>query len=103
MENYVQAAKVGELAPGEMKLVEMGNEEVVLINVDGELYAVNNECTHASCDLVDGRLDGDSLECGCHGARFNVRSGAVENPPAIEPVKTYTVCIEGDDVLVCTD
>ena len=100
MENFVQAAKVGELAPGEMKLVEVGNESLVLINVQGELYAINNECTHAACDLADGNLDGDTVECNCHGSRFNVKSGAVENPPAFDPVQTYTVRIEGDNVLL---
>lgn len=100
MEGFVQAAKVGELAPGQMKLVKLGNEALVLINVQGELYAINNECTHAACDLVDGSLDGDALECICHGSRFNVKTGAVENPPAMDPVSTYSVRIEGDDVLI---
>ena len=100
MVGFVQAAKVGELAPGEMKLVEAETRAVVLINVDGELYAIDNECTHAACDLAYGRLDGESLECDCHGSRFNVRTGAVENPPAIDDVPTYAIRIEGDDVLV---
>ncbi len=100
MEGFVRAAKVGELAPGKMKLVDTGDEAVVLINIGGELYAIDNECTHAACDLADGTLDGDALECDCHGSRFNVKTGAVENPPALDPVATYAVRIEGDDVLV---
>ena len=100
MENFVQGGKIGELQPGEMKLVEAGSETLVLINVQGELYAINNECTHASCDLVDGNLEDDTVECGCHGARFNVKSGAVEAPPALEPVRTYGVRIEGDDIMI---
>ena len=100
MEGFVQAAKVGELAPGEMKLVETGDEMLVLINVGGELYAIDNECTHAACDLADGSLDGDVLECDCHGSRFNVKTGAVENPPALDPVATYAVRVEGNDILI---
>ena len=100
MAEFVQAAKVGELSPGELKLVQEGDKEIVLLNVGGELYAVDNECTHAGCDLADGDLEGDILECACHGSKFNVKTGAVENPPAEEPVATYTVRIEGDDILV---
>ena len=100
MAESVPVAKVGELAAGEMKLVETGDRAIVLLNVEGELYALDNECTHAGCDLADGDLEGNILECPCHGSRFNVVTGAVENPPAVEPVPTYPVRIEGDDVLV---
>ena len=100
MAEFVQVAKVGELDPGDMKLVEAGDRAVVLLNVDGELYALDNECTHAGCDLADGDLDGNVLECSCHGSGFNVTTGAVENPPASEPVPTYPVTIVGDDVLI---
>ena len=100
MAELVPVAKVGELAAGEMKLVEAGERAIVLLNVEGELYALDNECTHAGCDLADGDLEGNILECPCHGSKFNVATGAVENPPAEEPVPTYAVSIEGDDVLV---
>ena len=100
MPGFVKAAKVGELGPGDMKLVEAGDRVLVLINVEGVLYALDNECTHQGCDLADGELEGNILECSCHGSRFNVMTGAVENPPAEEPVQTYAVRIEGEDVLV---
>ena len=100
MDGFVQAAKVGELAPGAMKLVEAETKAIVLINVDGELYAIDNECTHAACDLAYGRLDGDVLECDCHGSMFNVKTGTVVNPPALDDIPTYAVRVEGDNVLV---
>ena len=100
MAELVPVAKVGELAAGEMKLVEAGARAIVLLNVEGELYALDNECTHAGCDLADGDLEGNILECPCHGSKFNVATGAVENPPAEEPVPTYAVSIDGDNVLV---
>ena len=103
MAGFVGVAKIGELAPGTMKLVEMENRDVVLINLGGEFYAIDNECPHAGCDLVDGNLDGTLLECDCHGSSFNVMTGSVQNPPAEEPVKTYPVRIEGDNVLVNSD
>ena len=100
MPGFVQVAKVGDIGPGDMKLVTSGDRALVLINVEGALYAMDNECTHAGCDLADGELEGNLLECICHGSRFNVMTGAVENPPAEEPVQTYAVRIDGDDVLV---
>lgn len=100
MEGFVLAAKVGELVPGEMKLVEAGEERILLINVEGRLYAVSETCTHRQCPLSQGTLDHDKLECPCHGSQFNVRDGDVESPPARQPLPTYEVRIEGDTVLV---
>ena len=100
MEDFVQAAKVGELAPGEMKLVEAEDEMILLINVDGDLYAISDTCTHQECSLSEGELEGDMLECSCHGSQFIVRTGAVESGPALEPVPTYAVRIDGDNVLI---
>lgn len=100
MEGFVLAAEKGELAPGQMKLVNTEGSAVLLLNVGGELYAIDNECPHAACDLAAGTLDGDALECHCHGSRFNVKTGAVENPPALESVATYVVRIEGDHVFI---
>ena len=97
---FVESAKVEELAPGEMKLVEVGEERFVLFNIDGEFYAISDVCTHRQCSLSEGSLDGDVLECLCHGSQFNVRTGAVENPPARTPVPSYSVRIEGDAVCI---
>jgi nitrite reductase/ring-hydroxylating ferredoxin subunit len=100
MAEFTRVAKVAELEPGDMKLVTAGDRDVVLLNVGGEFYALDNECTHAGCDLADGELEGSTLECPCHGSKFNARTGAVESPPADEPAPTYAVRVEGDDVLV---
>ncbi len=100
MESFVQVAKVGELSPGEMKLVEVDGQAVVLVNVDGVLYGLDNECTHEGCDLADGSLEGELLECICHGSVFNVITGAVQNPPAVDPIRIYPLRVEGDDILV---
>lgn len=100
MDKFVEAARVGELAPGDMKLVEVGEERLVLFNVDGSFYAISDTCTHAECPLSEGYLEGDMLECSCHGSQFNVRTGAVQGGPALEPVSTYAVRIEGNRVLV---
>ena len=100
---YVKAAKVGDVPLGMVKIVEVGDEEVALCNVDGEIFAVANVCTHDEGPLGEGYLFDHQIECPRHGARFDVRSGEVRSLPAIMPIPTYEVRIEGDDVLVEVD
>jgi 3-phenylpropionate/trans-cinnamate dioxygenase ferredoxin subunit len=84
-------------------VVEAGDEDVALCNVGGEIFAIANVCTHDNGPLGEGYLLGDEIECPRHGARFNVRTGKVKTLPAIIPVPTFEVQIEGDDVLVNVD
>ena len=73
---------------------------IVVINVDGEFYAVEDVCTHDGGPLGEGKLEGCQLVCPRHGARFDVRTGAALTMPAFEPAPTYEVRVEGDDVLM---
>jgi 3-phenylpropionate/trans-cinnamate dioxygenase ferredoxin subunit len=100
---FVKAAKIGDIPPGRVKTVEVGDEDVALCNVDGQIYAIANFCSHDDGPLGDGYLLGDEIECPRHGARFNVKSGEVKTLPAIIPIPTFAVRIEGDDILVDAD
>ena len=100
MPQRFEAARLGELGEGDMKAVEAGERTVVVLNVGGDLFAIDDECTHEACPLSAGYLDGDILECSCHGSVFNVKTGQVEQGPAEDPVPTYTVEVEGDAVYV---
>lgn len=100
MEEFVKVAVTTDLPPGEIMLVEVEDESIALVNVDGQYYAVTDECTHTGCPLSNGELDGAVLECPCHGSEFDVRTGAVVSPPANEPLARYAVRIEGNDILV---
>ena len=100
MGERIEVARVGELASGDMKLVEADGEMIVLLNVGGDLYAINDECTHSACSLSDGSLEDDVIECICHGSQFNVKTGDVQEGPADEPIPTYPVQVEGDTVYV---
>lgn len=91
---------MGELAPGEMRCVRIGRQRIALYNVDGEYFATSDTCTHEEASLSEGILFGDVVECPLHGAAFNVRSGEVEAFPAVVPVETYPVRIEGDEIQV---
>lgn len=102
-ERFTKVAKVDDLAPGELKAVEANGEQILLCNVDGEFYAVHDECTHERFPLSEGTLEGDAVVCPLHGARFSLKTGEVLALPAMEGVKTYEVRVEGDDVLVAMD
>ena len=96
---YIKAADLDELQPGQTKLVSNEGTEVVLCNVDGQYYAVDNFCPHMGAPLCEGELDGSDLWCPFHGASFDVKTGDVLTPPAYENLKCFPVrltdeCIE---------
>ena len=97
---FVRVAAVCEVAPGEMISVDVDGEQVLLCNVEGDLFAVRDECTHECFPLSEGTLKGRSVACLLHGARFDVKTGEVLALPAYEAVTTYEVRVEGEDVLV---
>jgi 3-phenylpropionate/trans-cinnamate dioxygenase ferredoxin subunit len=97
---FERAANVADVPRGQAIVVEVDGEEVALCNVNGEICAVANLCTHDGGPLGEGCLLGDQIECPRHGARFDVRTGVVKALPAILPIPTYEVKIEGDAVFV---
>ncbi len=94
---------ISDLAPGEMLRFEEGPEPVLVCNVDGEFFATQDTCTHDEWALSDGDLEGDVVECTLHWAKFCVRTGQVKALPASVPLRTFTVKLDGDDVLVDLD
>jgi len=100
MPKHFGVARVTEIPPGAKKIVEVDGVLVVLVNLDGQLYAIEDVCTHDGGPLGEGKLDGCELICPRHGARFDVRTGAATRMPAIEPAPTYEVRVEDDVVLI---
>ena len=97
---FVKVADVGDLAPGDMKVVEVGPDQVLLVNLDGTIYALDDICSHAYASLSEGDLAGEEIECPLHGSAFNVVTGEVLTPPAGENMRTFEVRIDGQDVLL---
>ncbi|HEY5425489.1 MAG TPA: non-heme iron oxygenase ferredoxin subunit [Candidatus Tumulicola sp.] len=89
-----------EIAPGTTRRVVADGVEILLCNVDGQLYAVEDVCTHDGGPLDQGDLEGANVVCPRHGATFDVRTGDVITLPAVVPLMTFAVSIEGDDVFV---
>ena len=99
-EGYVKVAQTDELAPGQMKLVEVGDDRILLVNLDGGYHAVSEICTHAYAPMSDGNLSGEEVECPLHGSVFSVKTGEPTCPPASEGLTVYEVRVEGSDILI---
>ncbi len=97
----VFAAKKSDLKNGEMKTISVGDgQEILLSRINDKFYATAAYCTHYGAPLADGVLSGDRIVCPWHHACFNVKSGALEEPPARDSLQSYKVKIDGDDVKV---
>lgn len=98
--SFVKVADVGELSPGDMKAVDVGEDQVLLTNVGGTIYACGNLCTDALAPLSEGELDGEQVECPLHGSVFDVTTGEALDAPADENLQVFQVRIDGQDILV---
>jgi 3-phenylpropionate/trans-cinnamate dioxygenase ferredoxin subunit len=94
-----RACGVGDLDVGDVVRLPL-EPAVAVFNVDGDLYAISDTCTHDKSSLSEGYVDEDRVECVWHFAKFCIRTGAVLSPPARLPLSTYEVKIDGVDVLV---
>ena len=93
-------ASVAELAPGTMKWVAVDRERVLLANVGGTFYALQDSCGHRQAVLSGGTLTGHVVECPLHFAEFDVRTGKLLSGPVSEDVPIYEVRVDGDVVYV---
>ncbi len=99
-DGFVTVARVGEIPVGGVKVVRLDDQALALFHLEDGYYAMDDLCTHDGGPLAEGLLEGDVIECPRHGARFNVKTGAVLSLPATTPVPTYTVRVEGDEIKV---
>ena len=97
---FLQIVEQSELPPGERLFVEVEGVPIVLFNVGGEFYAIGDVCTHDDGPLGEGELDGYCIRCPRHGAKFDVRDGTVQAPPAVVPLDAYEVKIENNEIFV---
>ncbi|MHC1479263.1 non-heme iron oxygenase ferredoxin subunit [Frateuria aurantia] len=91
MSDWVMVATRSELLPGEHRVVWDGDTGIVVYNIEGELYAIEDQCTHDALELSSGEVEGHEVICPWHGARFDLRTGAALCAPAYEPVASFPV------------
>jgi 3-phenylpropionate/trans-cinnamate dioxygenase ferredoxin subunit len=99
-DGWQRVAALADLADDAALPAELGNRRIALYRLDGEVYALDDVCTHALALLSQGFIENGAVECPLHGARFDIATGRCLAPPATVDLRAYPVRIEGDDVLV---
>ena len=97
---YERACALSELSSDTPLRVELGEIDVAVVRHGEEVFAIEDECSHAAVALSEGDVEDCTIECWLHGSRFDLRTGEPTGLPATEPVPVYPVRIDGDDVLV---
>ena len=96
----IEVCPLSELPSGEVAVVKTAQGRVAVFNVDGELHAVEDRCSHQEAYLSDGWAEGCEVECPLHGATFDLRTGHPTTPPATEPVRVFPVEVRDGLVFV---
>ena len=99
-DKFTWVAALCDLPEGDVQCVEIDGREVALCHTAEGVYALDNLCSHADARLSDGRLKGWKLFCPLHGGSFDVRDGSALTRPAMTPLITYPLRVEGDDILI---
>ena len=103
MSSWVDIAQHGEISPGGMSVFSLEHVEIVVINLNDEYFAIEDVCTHDGSEISSGCLLGYTIECPRHGARFDIRSGEVLDPPAYEPIRVFEIRINNGMIQVLDD
>jgi 3-phenylpropionate/trans-cinnamate dioxygenase ferredoxin subunit len=101
--DWITVAKVGELPPGKWRAVDADDARIVVFNLGGEYYAIEDVCTHDGGQLTGGTIEGEEIICPRHGARFSVKTGAALCAPAYEPTAKFPVRVKNGEIQVRDD
>ncbi|MDZ4350095.1 MAG: non-heme iron oxygenase ferredoxin subunit [Xanthomonadaceae bacterium] len=103
--DWIRVCATGELLPGETTVAWAGDTPVLVVNYDGDYYALEDRCSHEDFELSVGEFDAEeaTITCALHGARFDVRDGRPLCPPAYAPVARFAVKVADDAVWVSAE
>lgn len=101
--HWLVVAPRSAVPAGDVIGVQIEGRDIALYDVDGEVYATDNVCTHGNARLCDGFVDGHEIECPLHQGKFDVRNGHPTCEPVTEKLRTYEVRIEDGQVMVGID
>lgn len=99
-EKLIQVAQLEQVKPGKMLAVTVDSYDILLANVDGTIYAVDDLCPHEDTPLSTGSLHDDCVKCPLHGSRFDLKTGEPLEEPAEEAIKTYPVTIQDNIIFI---
>jgi len=100
MTDLSRAAALADVPEDGSLAVEVDGVEIALVRTGDEVFAIRDECSHASVALSEGEVEGCEIECWLHGSMFDLRTGKPTNLPATEPVPVYPCNVDGDDIYV---
>ena len=92
----VEVCALAELDMDSVRKVEAGGHDIALVRCNEGVFAIGNRCSHADVDLSEGEVEGCTLECWLHGSQFDLKTGKPLSPPAVQPVPTFAVIVEGE-------
>ncbi|MFK0379715.1 non-heme iron oxygenase ferredoxin subunit [Pandoraea sp. NPDC090278] len=98
--NWIEVASRDAIPEDDVVGVVVGERDIALYGVEGDVFATDNVCTHGNARLCDGFLEGHEIECPLHQGKFDVRTGAAMCAPLTEAVRTYPIRIEAGKVYV---
>lgn len=97
---YIEIAQIKEIPKNSMKRLNVKGKDILLVNIDGKFYAVEDRCPHMGYPLYFGSLEGEVLTCGFHYAKFNVRTGNSLGHATDEPLKTLRIRVQNSAILI---
>ena len=100
LSEYVRVGQLTDFPSGSLKIVEIAGKQVLVANMNGELFAIENTCTHRGGPLNEGTLEGKVVTCPWHGGQFDVTTGKVVGPPPRTDEPTYSIKVQGNDVMI---
>lgn len=92
--DWIDVKELSTFPSGERTVIDLEDTRVIVFNLDGDIFAIEDACSHDSGELSSGKLEGDEIICPRHGARFCIRNGHVTKPPAFEDIATFPVRVE---------
>ena len=94
MANYIPVCPASTIKVGVAKSLTKDAQNILIANVDGRFFAIEDRCSHEDSRLSLGCLKGELIDCTLHGSRFNVKTGWPVEEPAVEPIRTYKVRVK---------
>ena len=93
--------KTSDISVGKMQKVTADGKEILVINMDGNYYAIDDTCSHAGASLAEGKLEGAVVTCDWHGAKWDCKTGKlVAFPAKIKDLNSYKVIVESDNIFL---
>lgn len=101
--DFVKVATIADVPPGRAVAVTLGGHQLALYNLDGDIFATDELCTHADASLCEGDIEGCTIVCPLHFGSFDIKTGHAIDPPACDDLRTYETKIVGEEIQVRID